>query len=96
MQMRNFSKILSKILEKYFFDNNTSFSGRDRRALSYDMRIIVLLLIMREAQAFLCKDVLFAKFALKFWKNTFLKISRHFLVENARPFRLIRKLLFYC
>ena len=61
------------------------------------MRITILLLIMREAQAFLCKYVIFRKFALKFLINNFLKISPHFLVEDAKPFfHLICELLFYC
>ena len=96
MQIRNFSKIQSKIFEKYFFDNIISFSCRGCQALSSDMRITILLLIMREEQAFLCKYVTFRKFALKFLKNNFLKISLHFLVGNAKPFHLICELLFYC
>ena len=32
---------------------------------------------------------IFRKFALKFLKNIFLKISLHFLVEDGKPFDLI-------
>ena len=49
---------------------------------------------MKEEQAFLCKYVIFEKFALKFFKNNFLKVSPHFLVEDAKPFHLICELFF--
>ena len=39
MQVQNFSKIRSKIFEKYFFENISSFSYRGWLALSPDMRI---------------------------------------------------------
>ena len=51
------------------------------------MRIIILLLIMKEEQAFLRKYLIIRKFALKF-----LKISLHFLVEDGKPFHLICEL----
>ena len=91
MQMPNFSKIRSKILEKEFFENITSFSCRERQNLSSDMRIIMLLLIMKKKQAFLCKYVIFRKFGLKF-----LKISLHHLVEDCKSFHLICELFFHC
>ena len=55
MQIPNISKIQSK-----FFENNASFSCRECQTLSSGMRIIILLLIMEE-QAFLCKCVIFRK-----------------------------------
>ena len=96
MQIPNFSKIRSKIFEKYIFLNIALFSCRECQTLSYDMRIIILLLIMKEKQAFLCKYLIFQKFYLNFLKNNILKISLHGLVKNVRPFHLICKLLFYC
>ena len=48
MQIRNFSKIQSKIFEKYFFENIVTFSCRGSQTLSSDMRIIILLFIMKE------------------------------------------------
>ena len=96
MQIPNFSKIRSKIFEKYIFLNIALFSCRECQTLSYDMRIIILLLIMKEKQAFLCKYVIFRKFGLKFLENNFSKISLPFLVEDAKPFHLICELLFYC
>ena len=48
MEISNFSKILSIIFEKYFFKNIASFSSRGCQALSSDMRIIILLFIMKE------------------------------------------------
>ena len=39
MQVQNFSKIRSKIFEKYFFENMASFSCRGCQALSSYMRI---------------------------------------------------------
>ena len=80
----------------YFLENIASFSCRGCQALSSDMRITILLLIMWEEQAFLCKYVIFRKFALKFMEDNFLKISLHVLVEDAKPFHLICDLLFYC
>ena len=53
-QIRNFSKIQSKIFEKYFFENIASFSCRGCQTLSSDMRIIFLLSIMKEEWAFFC------------------------------------------
>ena len=52
MQVQNFSKIRSKIFEKYFFENNASFSFRGCQTLSPDMRVIFLLSIMKEESAF--------------------------------------------
>ena len=48
MQIRNFSKIQSKIFENYFFENIATFSCRGIQTLSSDMRIIILLFIMKE------------------------------------------------
>ena len=48
MQVQNFSKIRSKIFEKYFFENIASFSCRECQTLSSDMRIIFLLSIMKK------------------------------------------------
>ena len=48
MQVQNFSKIRSKILENFFFENIASFSCRGCQPLSPDMRIIFLLSIMKE------------------------------------------------
>ena len=48
MQVQNFSKIRSKIFEKYFFENIASFSCRGCQTLSPDMRIIFLLSIMKD------------------------------------------------
>ena len=48
MQIRNFSKIRSKIFENYFSENIASFSCRGCQTLSSDMRIIILLFIMKE------------------------------------------------
>ena len=48
MQIRNFSKIQSKIFENYFFENVATFSYRESQILSSDMRIIILLFIMKE------------------------------------------------
>ena len=39
MQVRNFSKILSKIFEKYYFENIASISCRGCQTLSPDVRI---------------------------------------------------------
>ena len=96
VQIQIVSKIRSKILEKYFFENITSFSCRWCQALSSDMQITILLLIMREKQEFLCKYLIFRKFDLTFLKNNILKISLHFLLENVKPFHLICELLFHC
>ena len=52
MQAQNFSKIRSKIFEKYFFENIASFSCRGCQTLLPDMRIIFLLSIMKEEWAF--------------------------------------------
>ena len=52
MQVQNFSKIRSKIFEKYFVENTASFSCRGCQTLSSDMRIIFLLSIMKEEWAF--------------------------------------------
>ena len=41
------------------------------------------------------KNAIFQKLGLKFFKNYFLKISHYFLAEEAKPFHLICKLLFY-
>ena len=71
MQVQNFSKICSKIFENYFFENIASFSCRGCQTLSSDRRIIILLLIMKEQQAFLCKYKIFQKFSLKFLKIIF-------------------------
>ena len=95
VQIPIFSKIRSKNFEKYFFENITSFSCRRCQALSSDMRITILLIIMREKQKFLCKYLIFRKLDLKFLRNNILKISLHFLVENVKPFHLICELLFY-
>ena len=35
------------------------------------------------------KNAVFRKFGLKFLKTCFLKISLHFLVEDAKPFQLV-------
>ena len=51
MQISNFSKIQSKIFE-IFFLNIATFSYRRSQTLSSDMRIIFLLSIMKEEQAF--------------------------------------------
>ena len=59
------------------------------------MQIIILLLIIKEDQAFLCKYVIFRKFGLKFLKNIFLKISLLFLVEDGKPFHLICECTFF-
>ena len=48
MQIRNFSKIQSKICENYFFENIATFSCRGSQTLSSDMRIIILLFITEE------------------------------------------------
>ena len=48
MQVQIFSKIRSKIVEKYFFENIASFSCRGCQTLSPDMRIVFLLSIMKE------------------------------------------------
>ena len=48
MQVLKFSKIRSKIFEKYSFENIVSFSCRGCQTLSPDMRIIFLLSIMKE------------------------------------------------
>ena len=48
MQIRNFSKIQSKIFEEYFFENIATFSCRGCQILSSDMQIIILLFIMKE------------------------------------------------
>ena len=48
MQVQNFSKTRSKIVEKYFFENIASFSYRGCQTLSPDMQIIFLLSIMKE------------------------------------------------
>ena len=48
IQIRNFSKIQSKIFENYFFENIATFSYRGSQTLSSDMRIIILLSIMEE------------------------------------------------
>ena len=48
MQVCNFSKIQSKIFEKYFFENIGLFSCRGCQTFSSDMRIIILLFIMEE------------------------------------------------
>ena len=40
MQVQNFSKIRSKIFEKYFFENIASFPCRECQTLSLDMRNI--------------------------------------------------------
>ena len=96
MPVQNFYKFRSKIFEKYFFENIATFSCRGSQTLSSDMRIIILRLIMKEEHAFLCKYLIFRKFALKFLKNIFLKISSHFFVEDVKPFHLICKLFFYC
>ena len=94
----NCSKILSKIEKNIyiFLENIASFSCRGCQALSSDMRITILLLIMREKQEFLCKYLIFRKFELKILKNNILKISLHFLVEDAKIFHLICEILFYC
>ena len=65
VQIRIFSKILSKIFEKYFFENIISFSCRGCQALSSDMRIVILLLIMKEEQAFLMQIRNFSKIQSK-------------------------------
>ena len=89
MQNVIFRKTLSKIFEKYFFENTATFSCRGCQAHLSDMRTIILLLIMREEQTFLCKYVTFRKFILKFLKNIFSKISLHFLLEADKAFHLI-------
>ena len=43
MQIRNFSKIQSKIFENYFFENIALFSCKECQTLSSDMQIIILL-----------------------------------------------------
>ena len=48
MQIRNFSKIQSKIFENYFFENIATFSYRGSQILLSDMRIIILLFILKE------------------------------------------------
>ena len=48
MQIRNFSKIRSKIFEKYFFEDIASFSYRGCQTHSSDVRIIILLLVMKD------------------------------------------------
>ena len=48
MQIRNFSKIQFEIFEKYFLENIATFSYRGSQILSSDMRIIILLFIMKE------------------------------------------------
>ena len=48
MQAQNFSKICSKIFEKYFLTISPQFSYRGGQTLAPDMRIIFLLSIMKE------------------------------------------------
>ena len=48
MQIRNFSKIQSKTFENYFFENIATLSCRGSQTLLSDMRIIILLFIMKE------------------------------------------------
>ena len=91
-----FQKFDLKFKKNIFLNNIALFSSRECQTFSSYMRIIILLLIMKEEQAFLCKYVIFRKFSLKFLKIIFLKISLHFLVENVKPFHLICELLFYC
>ena len=79
MQVQNFSKIRFKIFEKYFFKNSASISCRGCQILSSNMRIIILLLIMKKELGILCKYKIFRKFSLKFLKIIFLKISFIFL-----------------
>ena len=53
MKIGNFSKIQSKIFEKYiFFESITSFSCRGCETFSSDMRIIILLSVIKKEQAF--------------------------------------------
>ena len=47
MQIRNLSKIWSKIFEKYLFENTASFSCRGCQAHLSDVRIVILLFIMK-------------------------------------------------
>ena len=49
MEIHTFLKIRSKIFENiFFFENIASFSCRGCQTLSSDMRIIILLFIMKE------------------------------------------------
>ena len=48
MQVQIFPKIRSKIFEKLFFENIILFSCRGCQTVSSDMRIIILLFIMKE------------------------------------------------
>ena len=59
------------------------------------MRIVILLLIMKEEQAFFMQIRNFSKIQSKIFEIIFLKISLHFLVEEAKPFHLICELSFY-
>ena len=52
MQIPNFSKIRSKIFEKFFFENIASISCRGCQTLSSDMQIIILLFIVKKEYAF--------------------------------------------
>ena len=93
-----FRKFGLKFLKNIFLKISFPFlvEAAKPQALSSDMRITILLLIMREKQEFLCKYLIFRKFDLKFLKNNILKISLHFLVENVKPYHMICELLFYC
>ena len=59
--------------------NIVLFSCTGRQALLSDMRFIILLLIMKEEQAFLYKYIIFRKLDLKFFKNIFEKYRFIFL-----------------
>ena len=48
VQIRNFLKIRSKIFEKNFFETIASFSCRGCQPFSPDMRIFILLFIMKD------------------------------------------------
>ena len=61
MQIRIFPKFGLKFLKYIFFENITLFSYRECQVLLPDMRIVILLLIMREEQAFFMQIRNFSK-----------------------------------
>ena len=94
MQIPNFSKIRSKFLEKYLFENIASYSSRECQTLSSDMRIIILLLIMKEEQAFFMQIRNFSKIQSKIFENYFSENIASFSCRGCQTFSSDIRIIF--
>ena len=92
MQIRNFSKIQSKIFEN-FFENIVTFSCRGCQTLASDMRVIILLFIMKEEQAFYA-SVNFLKIRSKIFEKYFFENIASFSYRGCQTLSPDMRIIF--